>query len=140
MKKDYFGDSYDLVKRFFAKTCEKVAPLYAHEYYIPNELRVRYTALTSIEMFGCRTKPSQRFGLILDPNTGIPLPDAKAQILTRDHAPLSYIEKQFDELNPAYMICFDQCHDRHRGPLYRLPEQHEAKREFLLSKSIYLLF
>jgi hypothetical protein len=123
----YLGDSYDLVKRFWCQTLELIAPLYAHSRFVPALIRDDYTALTSIPIL--ETRPIGRFGILLDPDTGIPLPAASLGGATSSHASLPFLLKLNQEFNPDYIICFDQSH--HRGGGLSRERQREAKMTFL---------
>ena len=112
MKDIYLGDSYDLVKRFLRDSLESVAPLYAHPDFVPAKIRADYTKLTLIPIFDIAQHPSGDFGLLLDPDTGIPLPKAIGRKTSRAHATLEFIVEINQELHPKYMICFDQSHHR----------------------------
>ena len=39
MDEQWLGDSYDLVKRFWKKSLEPVAPLYSHPRFVPSTIR-----------------------------------------------------------------------------------------------------
>ncbi len=129
MKRIYLGDSYDIVKRFWAKSLHPVAPLYAHPRFVPEEIRAEYKAVTSIPVLDTDSPPERPFGLLLDPDTGIPLATESKTKATASHAPLSFIVEVNKQLRPTYMICFDQSY--HRSHKLKKPEQLEQKREFL---------
>lgn len=130
----YLGDSYDLVKRFWAESLRPLAPLYSHPRFVPAGIRARYTAVTSIPVLDTDNLPREPFGLLLDPHTGIPMPSESLAEPTASHAPLPFIVQIHERLRPAYMICFDQSYHRHHE-LSR-PEQLEKKREFLRGQGI----
>jgi hypothetical protein len=44
----YLGDSYDIVKRFWSESLRAVAPLLAHPRFVPADIRMQYTSVTSI--------------------------------------------------------------------------------------------
>jgi hypothetical protein len=71
MNQKFLGDSYDLVKRFLAQTVNPIATIYAHPKFVPEEMREKYTKLTTIPVLG--SAPEGRFGILLDPDTGISL-------------------------------------------------------------------
>ena len=129
MKGIYLGDSYDIVKRFWAESLRPLAPRYSHPRFVPAGIRARYTAVTSIPVLDTDDLPGEPFGLLLDPHTGIPLPAESPAEATASHAPLPFIVQVNERLRPAYMICFDQSYHRHHE-LSRT-EQLEKKREFL---------
>jgi hypothetical protein len=132
MRAVYLGDSYDVVKRFWSESLRLIAPLVAHSTFVPQALRVEYTALTSIPILYSR--PNHPFGVLFDPDIGIPLPDKFMEGATVSYAPLLFIVRTNAELHPDYMICFDQSH--HRRHKLSKEGQREAKREFLREKGI----
>jgi hypothetical protein len=124
----YLGDSYDLIKRFWGESLRSVAPLYAHPRFVPSDVRERYTAATLIPILNLFDLPQEPYGLLLDPNTGIPLPDKTVINATASHAPLLFIVQANKRLQPAYMICFDQGFDRCQK--LNRAEPRERKRAF----------
>jgi hypothetical protein len=130
----YLGDSFDLIKRFWFDSLLVVAPLYAHPRFVPVPIRAQYTAVTSIHILDTEDLPQKSYGVLLDPHTGIPLPDEAVGEATASHAPLPFIVRECERLQPAYMVCFDQSHYR-RHDLSR-DEQKKAKREFLRRRGI----
>lgn len=114
MREKYLGDSYDVVKRFWAERLAEIAPLVAHPRFIPSALRSRFVELTTIPILGGDRQP-ESFGLFLDPDTGIPLPSASSPGASISHAPISFIRDAFEVFAPRYLICFDQSHDRNAG-------------------------
>ncbi len=129
MKGIYLGDSYDIVKRFWAESLQPVAPLYAHPRFVPEDIRAQYEAVTSIPVLDTDRLPERPFGLLLDPDTGIPLATESKTKATASHAPLPFIVQLNEQLQPTYMLCFDQSH--HRSHELKRPEQLEQKQEFL---------
>lgn len=129
MRGIYLGDTYDIVKRFWAESLRQLGPLYSHPRFVPTGIRARYTAVTSIPVLDTENLPEGPFGLLLDPHTGIPLLAESQAEATASHAPLPFILQVNERLRPAYMICFDQSYHRHHE-LSRT-EQLEEKREFL---------
>jgi len=127
VKKEYLGDSYDIVKRFWAESLRSFGQLYAHSRFVPQEIRGQYTAVTSIPILNA--SPRTPFGILLDPDTGIPLPTESTQKATSKHAPLRFIVNLNDEFSPKYMICFDQSY--HRKHALTREEQRERKRIYL---------
>lgn len=128
MHPEYLGDSFDIVKRFWADHLCAVAPLFAHPKFVPPEIREQYC-----RMIGAALLPGERppgpFGLFLDPDTGIPLPTSSSTSVTAAHAPLSFVVGEFRRLRPTYAICFDQSHDRGSGLSGQ--EQRDCKRRAL---------
>lgn len=125
MHKKYLGDSFDIVKRFFAERLATVAPLLAHPRFVPTEIRPAFEKMTRMRVLGATEAPTQPFGLFLDPHTGIPLPAAALRTATVSHAPLQFIADEFARLKPRYVICFDQSHDRGCD----LPRSDQRKRK-----------
>lgn len=111
MKRDFLGDSYDLVKRFWGQLLADWAPLFADPRFIPADLCNEYSALTGIEML-----PSplpERFSIINDPDTGIRLPGEADQREGRTHTTINGIISQLEQLRPKCIITFDQSNYRH---------------------------
>jgi hypothetical protein len=125
VRKKYLGDSFDIVKRFWAECLGVVAPLLAHPRFIPAEIRREFETVVGMRVLDPNELPTQPFGLFLDPDTGIPLPTAKLSTATKSHAPLLFIEAEFARLKPRYLICFDQSHDR----ACKLPKPDQRKRK-----------
>jgi hypothetical protein len=123
----YLGDSFDVVKRFLAERLAAVAPLLAHPRFIPTRIRPAFERMMTIPILGAELPPMP-FGLFLDPDTGIPLPDASVRV-TASHAPLRFIADEFARLKPVYVVCFDQSH--HRGCGMSRSEQRRRKQEAL---------
>ncbi len=113
MKRDFLGDSYDLVKRFWRQLLTDWAPLFADPRFIPANLREEYSALTGIEMLP--TPLPERFSIINDPDTGIRLPGVANQREGRTHTAINAIISQLEELRPKCIITFDQSDYRHSG-------------------------
>ena len=134
MRSIYLGDSYDIVKRFWAESLCPLGSLYSHPRFVPAEIRARYTAVTLIPVLDTENLPEVPFGLLLDPHTGIPLHAESTAEATASHAPLPFVVLANEQLRPAYMICFDQSFYR-RHELSRT-EQLEKKREFLQGQGI----
>ena len=112
MNAKHLGDSYDIVKRFWAERLALVGPLFAHPRFVPQELRSDFEAMVGMRVLAPQDRPSTPFGIFLDPDTGIPLPAARSQTVTRAHAPVAFIQSEYDRLQPSYLVCFDQSHDR----------------------------
>jgi hypothetical protein len=134
MKAKYLGDSYDLVKRFWAEKLAGIAPIYAHPRFIPEDLRAAFRSVTTIPILPTEIGKG-RFGLFLDPCTGIPLPNARGQRVTQSHAPLSFISDEIKTLCPAFLICFDQSHHRRKGGPSMM-EQRQQKLNSLAKSGI----
>jgi hypothetical protein len=132
MNEKHFGDSYDIVKRFWSDCLSAEAPLYSHARFIRPELRERYAKLTKIPVL--TELPEGPFGLLLDPDTGIPFPTNKRESLSRTHLPLGHLLGFEEELNPRYIICFDQSFYRHHKLSRK--KQRAAKMKFLRAKGM----
>lgn len=128
MQAKYLGDSYDIVKRFWAVSLGGIAHLYAHPKFISNEIWSSFTAVTTIPILKLVSPPTRPFGILLDPHTGIPFP-SKSPRLTPSHAPLLAIMQLMDALHPRYMICFDQSF--HRAAGFTKNKQMQSKMDFL---------
>jgi hypothetical protein len=128
MHREYLGDSYDLVKRFFAQVLSQVAPLYAHPGFVPEEIQEHFTDLTSIRIL--REGQDGDFGILLDPDTGIPLDPGRP--CTRKHAPIDFVVEATRKA--TYLICFDQSH--HRKHALDPKGQRAWKREQLRKNGI----
>lgn len=101
MRGIYLGDSYDLVKRFWAESLHQVAPLHAHPRFVPLSIRPQYTAVTSIPVLDIDELPDGLFGVLLDPHTGIPQPSQSSTKATASHTPLLFITQINERLRPA---------------------------------------
>jgi hypothetical protein len=115
MRDKFIGDSYDIVKRFWCESLGAIAPLFSHPRFLPPEIRGRYTAVTLIPVLDLESLPKKPFGILLDPHTGISLPDVPQKGMTISHISLPSLVRIFDELRPQYMICFDQSFHRQSG-------------------------
>ena len=139
MREKYLGDSFDIVKRFWAKHLAVIGPLFAHPRFVPPALSDAYTALTSIPIYD-RSAPlsvQKTFGILLDPHTGVPLPSEVGE-LNASHAPLGFIEAEWQQLKPTYMVCFDQSYHR-RHELCR-KDQRMCKMFWLNEHNIYSFY
>ena len=112
MDKKYLGDSFDIVKRFWAERLSAVAPLLAHPHFVPTSIKSQFEQMVGMRVLDKDEMPTEPFGLFLDPHTGVPLPRVARQSATASHAPLAFIEAEFTRLKPRYVVCFDQSHDR----------------------------
>lgn len=133
VKRDFLGDSYDLVKSFWHRVLAEWAPLFADPRFIPDDLRADYSRLTGIKMLP--VPPIERFSIINDPDVGIRLPGEENQGEGCTHTTMSGINIQLEELGPKCIITFDQSNYRHSG--YTLGQQHRAKLEELRRRLKY---
>jgi hypothetical protein len=138
VRRKYLGDSFDIVKRFLAERLGSIAPLLAHARFVPPEIRLEFQTVTGMSVLDPKTTPTVPFGLFFDPHTGVPRPTAALQTPTASHAPLAFIESEFDRLKPRYLICFDQSHDR-SGGLSRA-EQRGLKRAHLRTHDLWSFY
>jgi hypothetical protein len=111
MKRDYLGDSYDAVKRFWQQVLSDWAPLYADPRFIPEDLRAEFTRLTGISMLP--DSPQQPYSILNDPDTGIRLPAENNQKESRAHIGLPRIRNQLRQPGLRSVITFDQSDYRH---------------------------
>jgi|GEM_PF-532688 len=132
MQDKYLGDSYDLVKRYWADSLRDIAPLFAHPRFVPAELRVRYSSLTTITILEPATE--RPCGILLDPDTGIPRPSESRSAASAKHATLPFILRVQEELHPEYMICFDQS--VHRSATLPKGEQRQLKMSWLMEHGL----
>jgi hypothetical protein len=132
MQRKYLGDSYDLVKRFFAQSLRHVAPMFAHPTFVHSDIRAEYESITTMPILN--SGRDGKFGLLLDPDTGIPLRTTVGDRASRSHAPLAFIVGEYKRLGPEYLICFDQSH--HRGHALNKSEQRESKIKYLRERGL----
>ena len=62
MRGRYLGDSYDLVKRVWAKSFRSIGPLYAHPKFILPGIRDQFTTVTLIPILESTAPPKGRYG------------------------------------------------------------------------------
>ena len=153
MREEFLGDSYDLVKRFWASSLKGIAPLWAHPHFVPSELRPNFKKATTIPVLALEPPisksgvvargatmvfPAEDFGLLLDPDSGIPL--AVDHPTNRVHCSVNFIEQLFEaHPNLTYVVCFDQSHDRSRPELKGL-RQLEEKRKMLTAAGLFSFY
>lgn len=138
MDRTYLGDSYDIVKRFWAERLSLVAPLLAHPRFVPVAIKHQFELLVGMRVLERDETPTGPFGLFLDPHTGIPLPRVARYTATATHAPLAFIEDEFSRLKPRYMVCFDQSHDR--VPDLSRSAQRALKRADLTARHLFSFY
>lgn len=136
MREEYLGDSYDLVKHFWAASLMPIAPLYAYPRLIPVRLAERYSIITKIPVFDPTV--TGQFGILFDPNTGIYLPHEELDRITASHISLPLLIRVFNELRPAYAICFDQAF--HRTHDLGRQGQMQMKVDFLRGRGIFSFY
>jgi hypothetical protein len=134
MHEQYLGDSFDILKRFWVHLLSPTASMLAHPRFIPRDLQIRFTQLTGAPIFDPNSPPRTAYSLLLDPHTGIPLPQAVNQNLRVSHAPIDFIASLFNDSALAFIACFDQTTKREPG--ISLVDQLDRKREQLLTHKI----
>lgn len=132
MDEKFLGDSYDLVKRFWAESLSSIAPIYADETFIPEEIRKDYIKITGIPIFD--SSVVRPFALFLDPCTGIPSPKHAASKPKKEYASLTSIINVFEKHHPQFLICFDQSFSRGKDKNKEL--RMEEKRGALTAKEL----
>ena len=70
MHQRYLGDSYDIVKRFWAESRRSIAHLYAHSKFVPSRMRAEYTLSTTIRVLDTRPRIRLDRNLALTPIRG----------------------------------------------------------------------
>ena len=138
MHEQYLGDSFDILKRFWVDLLSPIAPMLAHSRFVPNDLRPRFTHLTGAEIYDGSNAMTSAYSLLLDPHTGIPLPDAVNQKLRVSHAPIDFIGSLFGDPNLSFISCYDQARKRQAG--LSLLDQLNAKRTQLLTHDIHSFY
>jgi hypothetical protein len=112
VKRDYLGDSYDAVKRFWREVLQEWAPLYADIRYLPEPIRAEFTALTGIPMLQ-DLRPSF-YSILNDPDTGVPQPGTISRGEGSTHTSLSTICNQLRTSGVRCVLTFDQSIVRSR--------------------------
>jgi len=134
MQEQYLGDSFDILKRFWVDLLSPAATMLAHARFIPEDLRPRFTQLTGSPIYDPSDTMTSAYSLLLDPHTGIPLPDAVNQDLRVSHAPIDFIASLFDDPHLSFVVCYDQTALRKAD--LSLADQLDAKRTQLLTHGI----
>ena len=127
VKRQYLGDSYDIVKRLWQDLFAGWAPMYAEPRFIPPELQPDFTRLTGIRMLGPHVPES--YSVLNDPDTGIRAPDGKVQSEGRSHIALRTIVDQCSRPGVQCVVTFDQSSHRIAGS--GPPRQRTAKLQHL---------
>ena len=102
MDEKFLGDSFDLVKRFFAQTLSSIATVYADGAFVPEEMRTAYSKVTGVPIFDDLAE--RPFALLLDPCTGIRV-EGKP---TKNYVSPCDIARVFKRYHPQFLVCFDQ--------------------------------
>ena len=123
MKRDYLGDSYDVVKGLWQQLLADWAPIYAEPRFLPEDLQGEFTRLTGIAILP-HNRPSI-YSLLNDPDTGIRLPGEANQSEGRTHIAVASIVDQLRTGEPRCIITFDQSH--YRSHELDLADQRGAK-------------
>jgi hypothetical protein len=124
MDQEFLGDSYDLVKRFWAENLSSIAPIYVDERFIPMKIRDDYTRITRIPIF--HNSVPHPYAIFLDPCTGIPRITNTARKPTKKYAPLPFIIEVFEKHHPKFLICFDQSFGFNESKEVSMEEKREA--------------
>jgi hypothetical protein len=131
MKREFFGDSYDAVKRMWREMLADWAPLYAEPRFFDDEqLRQDFTRLTGIPML-TNDRP-EAYSILNDPDTGIRLPCEHNQTEGRTHIAINTIIGQLRTPGVRCAITFDQSDYRNSGQTRK--EQREAKMRCLVDE------
>lgn len=138
MHEKYLGDSFDILKRFWVEVLSPAATMLAHPDFIPKDLQRRFTQLTGAEIYDPSTPTTSTYSLLIDPNTGIPLPSGKNQNTRISHAPISFIASVFEDSQLSFIACYDQSKSRQTD--LTLMDQLDAKRRQLLQHDIYSFY
>lgn len=134
MDQEFLGDSYDLVKRFWAENLSSIAPIYADERFVPDGIRDAYTKMTRIPLF--QHSVSHPFAIFLDPCTGIPRLTNPLRKPTKKYAPLPFIVEVFEKYHPEFLICFDQSFGYNESKEVSM----EEKRTQLTSNGLFAFY
>ena len=110
MKREYLGDTYDVVKRLWCDLLSEWSPLYAEARFIPEEIRSEYTLYTGIQIL--IRAPTTYYSILNDPDTGIRLPGFGNQREGRSHIVLPTIIRQLRSPRVKCVITFDMSHYR----------------------------
>lgn len=132
MNEKYLGDSYDIVKRFWADILGPIAPLYVYPEFIPEPIRIQFTQLTRMQFYkSSMSQEKRQFGIFLDPDTGFRHPSAKTMKFTVKHVGVDCLRRLYDEIRPEYMVCFDQSftHGRASCKQDKMAEKCKAIRQ-----------
>jgi len=130
VNRNYFGDSYDMVKRFWADLLWEKARLYADPLFFEDEkLRLEFRNLTRIAMM-TDEKPSDTYSILLDPDTGIS-PRGKAP----QYVKIGYIARQVEKPGVRYVVTYDQSFPHCGEPVRR--EKMQQKMLTLGYPSLY---
>lgn len=117
MNGDWFGDSYDVVKRFFAEVLTSmghavyVDPMPTGEWASTEHGYLHFLRVQHIRDFTSDHKSA----LLLDPNTGVGKPSS------RDHVTIEYIVRRLETHEVVW--AFDQSISRSGDPLPQLQEK-----------------
>jgi hypothetical protein len=110
MRRDYLGDSYDAVKRFWQQVFADWAPLYAEPRFLSHDVREDFTRLTGIPLL--TPQHPRDYSILNDPDIGIRLPAETNQAEGRTHISIATIVKQLRERGPRCVVTFDQSNYR----------------------------
>ncbi len=138
MREKYLGDSFDIVKRFWVELLNPIADVYLDPRFVPLDLHAALSCFTGARIWNEAEDVHRKFSLLLDPHTGIPLPDARDQRVRKSHAPIQDIARLFDNRKLSFLMCYDQSVKRQAG--FPRVAQLDAKRDALLSLGIHSFY
>jgi len=136
MKREFFGDSFDAVKRLWRDTLQEWAPLHAESRFIPEELKADFTRLTKIPVF--TVIPTRSFSIFNDPDTGIRLPGEANQKEGRSHISIDTISQQLRMDHLKCVVTFDQSYYRHSKGSHS--EQRRSKMREIESNGFHAFY
>lgn len=136
MKREYLGDSYDAVKRFWQELLVDWAPLQAEPRFFPRDLQQEFTQLTKIPML--TNNPPATYSILNDPDTGIRLPSKQNQAEGRTHISIKTIIYQLRNSGAQCVITYDQS-DYRNSELTR-DEQRKAKMRRLADEGFHSFY
>lgn len=140
MNSEFLGDSYDLVKRFFASVLESEAKLWTSERFIADDLYDKkglgpYHKVTGIRVL--RTAPKGKYSILNDPDTGVRSP-RRDQADTRRHISLDTIRDQLRESAVFCVVTYDQSFSRSKGK--KKKTQQKEKLRWLSKNSLHAFY
>ena len=123
MKREFLGDSYDVVKRMWRDLFQDVAPLFAEPRFVQNDLQSDFEKLTRIPML--KGRQSKKISILNDPDTGIRLPGEQNQREGRSHVTIASIINQLRNDQVYCVVTFDQSD--YRNSILNRTQQRNAK-------------
>jgi hypothetical protein len=135
VKRQYLGNSYDVVKRLWQEIFAEWAPLYAEPRFIPKDIRNEFTAFTRIPLLN-EHRPLL-YAILNDPDTGIRLPKRANQSEGKSHVALPTIREQLRNVAVQCVVTFDQATHREAG--LNPKSQRNEKLQWLQRESLCVL-